>query len=143
MYASQKSICLHIPIRGDINVAFVVQGKYFEIIFFLQKSQKSLNSYKLEFRRFYCSYKTKRLLNSHHIRHTEFQHKCHKCKQCEKSFRKKASLRIHMESNTGLIIKPIKPFVSVRESYSQKCRFSGLFESISLSFFSKRRVTFD
>lgn len=48
-------------------------------------------------------YKTKRLLNSHHISHTEFQHKC---TLCDKTYRKKASLKMHMESHTGLISKP-------------------------------------
>lgn len=48
-------------------------------------------------------YKTKRLLNSHHISHTEFQHKC---TECGKSYRKKASLKMHMETHTGVISKP-------------------------------------
>lgn len=42
----------------------------------------------------FVKYKTRRLLKKHQITHTDFEHEC---TLCEKAFRKKGSLRIHME----------------------------------------------
>lgn len=49
------------------------------------------------------SYKSQKLLQRHQKSHTEFEHAC---EVCDKKFRYKHSLRLHMETHTGVINKP-------------------------------------
>lgn len=48
-------------------------------------------------------YKLKCILNAHLKSHTKFEFKCN---QCEKVFRKKISLKRHLEYHTGTVVKP-------------------------------------
>lgn len=48
-------------------------------------------------------YKTKLSLKRHLISHTEFEHEC---SECDRKFRKKQSLRAHMETHSGVINRP-------------------------------------
>lgn len=84
------------PINGHLNAKFVDSGKKFRLFCLIEKIQALIH--------FYCRYKTKRLLGKHQITHTEYEHKC---TECDRAFRKKASLRVHMESHTGVINKPL------------------------------------
>lgn len=50
------------------------------------------------------SFKRKRTMQDHRKTHTTAHE--YKCDQCDKTFRKKRSLKLHMEYHSGEIVKP-------------------------------------
>lgn len=74
---------------------------------------------------FFNRFKIKNGLYNHRKKHTDFQHKC---KKCGKAFRKRVSLRRHLEYHTGTIVKP---FV---------CDFCGKSFRLNINLVEHRRI---
>lgn len=49
------------------------------------------------------SFKVKGNLKTHHLTHLDAQHRCN---ECHKAFKSKYSLKMHLETHTGVVTKP-------------------------------------